>query len=44
MTFSQEEIGAGLFGEDLINYLRQNYKTTSTPGYDNARYSIQSNR
>ena len=35
--FSQEEIGGTLYGEDLISFLRQNYKTTSTPGYDNAR-------
>ena len=37
ISFSQEEIGSGLYGEDLISFLRQNYKTTSTPGYDNAR-------
>ena len=36
-VFSQEEIGSGLYGEDLISFLRQDYKTSTTPGYNNAR-------
>ena len=35
--FSQEIIGEGLNGEDLINYLQNNYKTNSVLSYNNAR-------
>ena len=36
-SFSQEEIGAGLFEESLVNYLQNNYTTPSTLGYTSAR-------
>ena len=35
--FSQEVIGEGLNGEDLINYLQNNYTTNSVLSYNNAR-------
>ena len=34
---SQETIGLGLYEDDLISYLRDNYKTSSTLSYNNAR-------
>ena len=33
----QDEIGSGLNDDDLINYLRNNYKTNSVLSYDSAR-------
>ena len=35
--FSQDQIGIGLFEEELISYLQDNYTTPYTQGYDNAR-------
>jgi hypothetical protein len=37
LPFGQDLIGDGLYEEALINFLRANYKTTSTLSYDNAR-------
>ena len=36
-TFAQEVIGEGLYAEELINYLQNNFKTSSTLSYNNAR-------
>tara|TARA_Y100000590_G_C15639484_1_gene984379 strand:+ start:225 stop:1172 length:948 start_codon:yes stop_codon:yes gene_type:complete len=36
-SFCQEQIGIGLYENELINYLQNNYKTTYTLSYDNAR-------
>ena len=38
--FSQEIIGEGLNGEDLINYLQNNYTTNSVLSYNNARDTL----
>ena len=35
--FNQEIIGEGLYADELINYLNQNYKTNSVLSYSNAR-------
>ncbi|MBI45554.1 MAG: hypothetical protein CMG66_05260 [Candidatus Marinimicrobia bacterium] len=35
--FSQEEIGSGLIEDNLINYLQNNYTTSNTSSYTNAR-------
>ena len=35
--FNQEIIGEGLYTDELINYLNQNYKTNSVLSYNNAR-------
>ena len=35
--FSQEEIGEGLYTNNLIEYLQQNYTTNTVLGYDAAR-------
>ena len=35
--FSQDQIGIGLFEEELISYLQNNYTTPDTEGYDQAR-------
>ena len=37
LIFSQDIIGENLYGEELITYLQNNYKTNSTQGYNNAR-------
>ena len=37
LTFCQEQIGEGLYSQNLINFLRQNYTTNSVLSYDNAR-------
>ena len=37
ISFSQDYIGEGLYGEDLIVYLQANYQTSTTLGYTNAR-------
>jgi len=34
---SAETIAPGMSGEELKNYLVENYKPEDTPGYDNAR-------
>ncbi|SVD52832.1 uncharacterized protein METZ01_LOCUS405686, partial [marine metagenome] len=35
--FGQDVIGEGLYEEELINFLRANYKTSTTLGYNNGR-------
>ena len=37
LLFSQEEIASGLVEDGLINYLQDNYTTSSTLGYTSAR-------
>jgi len=37
LSFSQDIIGEGLLGDDLIDYLIDNYKTSSVLSYNNAR-------
>ncbi len=37
IIFPQEVIGPGLFGSELFNYLKNNYQTNTTLGYNNAR-------
>ena len=37
LGFSQEQIGQGLYGNSLINYIQDNYKTNSVLSYNNAR-------
>ena len=38
--WSQENIAEGMTGNDLLDYLRLNYKTSSTLGYDHARDTL----
>ncbi|MBT6870145.1 MAG: hypothetical protein HOA66_01680, partial [Candidatus Marinimicrobia bacterium] len=38
--WSQENIAEGMTGDDLLDYLRLNYKTSSTLGYDHARDTL----
>ena len=38
--WSQENIAEGMIGDDLLDYLRLNYKTSSTLGYDHARDTL----
>lgn len=40
ISLSQEVIGEGLYGDDLISFLQQNYKTSNTLGYTNARDTL----
>ena len=40
LSFSQEIIGEGLYGDDLILFLRENYKTSFTLGYADARDTL----
>ena len=35
--FNQEQIGIGLYEDELIEFLQNNYKTNSTQSYDSAR-------
>ena len=37
IPFGQDIIGDGLYGDDLIDFLRDNYKTNTTLGYTDAR-------
>ena len=37
ISFSQTIIGEGMFGQELLSYVRDNYKTSTTLGYANAR-------
>ena len=39
-TFSQNVIGEGLIGAELLDYVLSNYKTTTTLGYNNARDTL----
>jgi hypothetical protein len=43
ISFGQDIIGEGLFGDELINFLQQNYKTSTTLGYTNARDTMYLN-
>ena len=36
-SYSQTIIGEGLFGDELINFLNDNYQASNTLGYNNAR-------
>ena len=36
-SYSQDVIGAGLFGDELFDLLNDNYQTSNTLGYNNAR-------
>ena len=38
--FGQDAIGDGLYGDELISFLQENYKTSTTLGYTNARDSL----
>ena len=40
ISFSQEIIGEGLTGQLLLNYVVNNYKTSTTLGYTNARDTL----
>ena len=40
IPFAQDIIGSELFEDELIDFLRENYKTTSTLGYTNARDTL----
>ena len=37
ISFGQDVIGAGLYGDELINFLQGNYMTSTTLGYTDAR-------
>ena len=37
LSFSQEIIGEGLTGQELIDYVRENYKTSDVLSYNSAR-------
>jgi len=37
IAYNQEIIGEGLYGNDLINFIQNNYKTNSTLSYNDAR-------
>ena len=37
LFFAQNVIHPGFFGEDLFNYIQNNYQASSTLGYNNAR-------
>ena len=39
-SFGQDIIGEGLHGEELIDFLQENYKTSTTLGYTNARDTL----
>ena len=43
ISFGQDVIGEGLYGDDLIDFLRENYKTNTTLGYTNARDTMYLN-
>ena len=43
LMFGREIIGAGLYEDELISYLRDNYKTSTTLGYTNARDTLYLN-
>ena len=36
-SYSQEVIGAGLFGDELFDLLNDSYQASGTLGYNNAR-------
>ena len=43
LPFGQDVIGEGLYEEELINFLRANYKTSVTLGYTDARDTLYLN-
>ena len=43
LPFGQDVIGDGLYEEDLIDFLQENYKTSTTLGYTNARDTMYLN-
>ena len=43
VSLGQDIIGDGLYGDELINFLRENYKTSTTLGYTNARDTMYLN-
>ena len=43
ILYSQEIIGSGLYEDDLISYLKANYKTNYTLGYTKARDTLYLN-
>ena len=42
LMFGRDTIGEGLYEDELINYLRDNYKTSYTLNYDDARDAMYS--
>ena len=40
LPFGQDVIGEGLYEDELIDFLQENYKTSTTLGYTNARDSL----
>ena len=40
ISFSQDIIGEGLFSQPLLDYVVNNYKTTTTLGYNTARDTL----
>ena len=43
ISFGQDVIGAGLYEDELIAFLQENYKTSTTLGYTNARDTLYLN-
>ena len=43
ISFGQDLIGEGLYEDELIDFLQQNYKTSTTLGYTNARDTLYLN-
>ena len=43
ISLGQDVIGEGLYGDNLIDFLRENYKTSTTLGYTNARDTMYLN-
>ena len=43
IPLSQDVIGEGLYGDELIDFLQENYKTSTTLGYTNARDTMYLN-
>ena len=43
ISFGQDVIGVGLYGDELIDFLQGNYKTSTTLGYTNARDTLYLN-
>ncbi|SVD56067.1 uncharacterized protein METZ01_LOCUS408921, partial [marine metagenome] len=43
VSLGQDIIGDGLYGDELIDFLQENYKTSTTLGYTNARDTMYLN-
>jgi hypothetical protein len=43
VSLGQDVIGDGLYGDELIDFLQENYKTSTTLGYTNARDTMYLN-